>query len=157
MLRNDLHVGVIALIRSAHIDHYDKIAEGWKMSADERRLLASCADFMKTFTQTRSVHDLHTYTYFNNLDERMAETFLAVTDRLSEIDRFYELYDRGLVPLPINGNDVIAEGWEGKEIGQTLALMRSIFFLREFKPNREEMLDTLSEYSLQKGKEVKRA
>lgn len=157
MLRNDLQVGVIAIMRTAHPDNYDKIAEGWKMSVDERKLLSSCADFMKSFTQTRNVRDLHTYTYFNNLDERMAETYLAHVDRLSEIDRFYELYDAGLVPLPINGNDVIAEGWEGKEIGQTLALMRSIFFLRGFKPDREEMLDTLSEYSLQKGKEVKRA
>lgn len=154
MLRNDLHVGVIALIRSAHIDHYDKIAEGWKMSADERKLLSAVAEFMKSFPFRRSVQELQLFVYINRLDERVAETFLAATNRLSEIDRFYELYDLSQTPLPVDGNDVIAEGWSGKEIGQTLEYLRSLFFISNFSATREMMLDALSEYSLEKGKAV---
>lgn len=156
MLRNDLQVGVIAIIRTAHPDNYEKIADGWKMSVNERRLLTSCGEFLNQFKDRRSVYDIFTFAYFNNLDEVVGETLLAAMDRLSEIDRLYEWFDK-VTPLPINGNDVMVEGWEGKEIGQTLGVMRGLFFTSNFKYDREQMLDILSEHSLRHGKEIKNA
>lgn len=152
MLRNDLQVGVIAIVRTAAPENFEKIADGWKMSAEERRLLSHAKTFIETYgLRTFSVYDLYEYTFYNQLDEQLAETLYAAVDYTGLIDRFYHLFDKIPEKMPINGDDVMRAGFVGADIGMALKFMRDVWFRNFFLDSREDLLQTLAQYSIVKG------
>lgn len=142
MIRGELPIGIIAVLQYANPDDIENIADSWKMSSDEKRLLVAARNFIwdMSFDMSILLLKIREQIIIKKLPIEFGYVILSYYDQLDQVDEFNTLYDEIPEKMPFDGNDVMAEGFTGKRVGEIMNVMRE-FWINSGFPERDVLIE----------------
>lgn len=122
----------------------DFLAIKFKFSNEDKKYYNYIINHLdKTRTKVFSIQDAYIDIFVNEVNRKaVSDLYLFLNN--DEITTEF-LLTRDFSDFPVNGNDIVLMGYKGEMIGKVLKYLKRVWILSDFKYNKEELLEILSE------------
>jgi poly(A) polymerase len=139
-LSDDSTVNLAMLVKLTPHPHdtLDKLVLRWKLSRQQSKTLA----FLISYEESISLDNIEGIIFrYGKGSANLIAKLLIHNDELKTIQSAIESSPVRIFPL--NGNDLSALGYQGKEIGEKLSFLKEYWIKNKFKPSKLELLSII--------------